>query len=181
MTTSLTNNNVTFANNTTQSTSSKGGQVVSVTKTSLFTINVTSQWVDITDMALTITPTNANSKVLLMYSAFTSSENSTQGGVMQKGIRLLRNGLVIGIGDARGISIQCTTMGSLSFDGVGGTQHSTMYLDSPTTTDPVTYKLQYYCPATATACVGGTGLSSYQTYTIGLCAPTTLTAMEILP
>jgi hypothetical protein len=179
MTTTLNGTGLSFYDGSSQSTTTKVGQVIGTSVSSLFT-GTSGSWVDITGVSVTITPKSTASKVLVMYHAYTSTPAAAQGTINAIGTRLVRNGTVIAIADPRNSAAQTTTQGATNFGGICGTSHDNMYLDSPGTTAAVTYKLQLWC-YDAAAVVGGTYATAYQTYTIGLCAPTTITAMEILP
>tara|TARA_R110000772_G_scaffold134397_1_gene242911 strand:+ start:603 stop:1169 length:567 start_codon:yes stop_codon:yes gene_type:complete len=115
-------------------------QVVSTTKTDVtsFVSANTNAYVDITGMSVTITPTSATSKILVMYTANVS--NSTTATVH---VRLLRNSTSIGQGGAEGSRLGDSTVfrpadTPYSFD-MG--LLSSSFLDSPNTTSATTYKL----------------------------------------
>ena len=115
-------------------------QVVSTTKTDTtsFASVTTDTYVDISGMSVTIIPTAASSKILVMYTANVS--NSTAATVH---VRLLRNSTSIGqgvadvgrLGDSTILRNNATPyayeIGSLS----------NSFLDSPNTTSATTYKL----------------------------------------
>jgi hypothetical protein len=111
-------------------------QVVSTTKTDTFTTTSTS-YTDITGLSVSITPTSASNKILVIYSVMAGA-NATAGSNM----RLVRNSTAIAIGDAAGSRTLVTTSlfatNSNNFAGV----HNMNFLDSPATTSSTTYKLQ---------------------------------------
>jgi hypothetical protein len=112
-------------------------QVVSTTKTDTFT-TTSASFVDITGLAVSITPSSATSKILVMVQVVGNSDATASAGV-----RLLRDSTAIAIGDAAGSRVQIS---SSSFFSTGGTaetrQVGVTHLDSPNTTSSITYKLQ---------------------------------------
>lgn len=96
-------------------------------------------WADLSGYSITITPTSATSKILYQIS-FGAVQQSTNAIVF----RLVRNGTIIGVGDAAGSRPQATfrTMREGDTNHTKTAPHFT-YLDSPGTTSAVTYKLQW--------------------------------------
>ena len=111
-------------------------QVLSATKTD--TSSTTGPtWSD-TGLSVSITPTSASSKFL--FSAFLMAASEVGDGFY---IRLVRDGTVIGIGDAAGSRLQ-VTFGSETF----GTSYiaetvCVQYMDTPSTTSEIVYKVQF--------------------------------------
>jgi hypothetical protein len=112
-------------------------QVVSTTKTDTFS-TTSGSLTDITGMSVSITPTSATSKILVLYSLGQIFGNSP----CASGVALLRNSTVIGAGASAGSRILVST-GQVD-DGDRGQPHSYTFLDSPATTSAITYKLQIY-------------------------------------
>ena len=118
---------------------SSGGiiQVKSTTKTDTFVTTSTS-FVDITGLSVSITPTRADSKILVTYHTNASMEDDGYRG----GLRLMRDSTAIFVGDANGSRIQLSN----HLVEATGTQQQFSYsgqtLDSPSSTSAVTYKLQ---------------------------------------
>ena len=115
-------------------------QVVSTTKTDTtsFTSTATNSYVDITGMTVTITPTSATSKILVMYSIGVSQ--SVDATIH---IRLLRGSTSIDQGAAASNRLGDSTIwrpnsSQYNFD-IGPLSNS--FLDSPSTTSATTYKL----------------------------------------
>jgi hypothetical protein len=115
-------------------------QVVSVTKTDTgsFASANTNNYADIPGMSVTITPTSATSKVLVMYTVAVSQSTSATIHV-----RLLRGATSIGQGAASG-----NRLGDSLVWRPNDTQYafdigplSSSFLDSPNTTSATTYKL----------------------------------------
>jgi hypothetical protein len=112
-------------------------QVVQAVKTDT-SIYSTSSWVDLDGLSVTITPATAGSRILL---SFHVSATAYQRTVQ---LRLTRNGTAIGVGGASSSRVQ-TTVGSFynSTDtNHQTTPHSAVFLDSPSTSAAVTYKVQ---------------------------------------
>jgi hypothetical protein len=115
-------------------------QVVSTTKSDTFTSSVNSTWTDITGLSLSITPSSTSNKILVFM--------SVQGTLFRPGLnavhfRLNRSGTAIGIGDASGSQVRTTL--SDTVDGTDNiTSASTQFLDSPSSTSALTYKLQFW-------------------------------------
>lgn len=116
-------------------------QVVSTTKTDTtsFASANTNTYVDITGMSVTITPTSATNKILVMYTVGVS--NSNPDATIH--IRLYRGATSIGQGNASG-----NRLGDSLIWRPNGSQYafdigplSSSFLDSPATTSATTYKL----------------------------------------
>ena len=129
-------------------------QVLSATKTNTFsTTTGGASPVDITGLSVAITPSSASNKIYVMFSVHVGSS-----ALSTVGIRLMRGGTAISIGDAASARPR---MSSASFGHGGYNWHSnvisTSYLDSPSTTGATTYKLQMVGNGTATCYVNRTG------------------------
>lgn len=137
--------------------------------------NSYANWVDLTDFNVTITPQASTSKILvqLQFGALSQSTNAIV-------FRLVRNGSVIAFGDASSGRPQATVRSMREGDANHTRAHPTInYLDSPNTTSPVTYKIQWMCEGSATIYVNraqnDTDNQSYGSRTIS-----TLIAQEFL-
>jgi hypothetical protein len=112
-------------------------QVVTVNKTDTFSMASTT-WADVTGLSLSITPTSASNKIMVLASvAFGVDVNFAY-------IRLVRDSTVINVGDAAGSRPQVTGA-SIYPNGAPiyiVTQVPITYLDSPSTTSATTYKIQ---------------------------------------
>lgn len=120
-------------------------QVVSTNKTDTFTSATANAFTDITGMSVSITPTSATSKIMIVVSMF--------GAIWQQGfngciLSLLRGSTAIGGGNAAGNRSQVIgTTASPGYDASQidcGVQYHLTYIDSPATTSATTYKLQFY-------------------------------------
>ena len=112
-------------------------QVVSIAKTDTFSHN-TQTFTDVTGLSTTITPSSTSSKILVLGSV--SLGASQDFGY----IRLMRDSTPINIGDAA--SNRVRTTGAMFYPaGVptyGNSPIPLDFLDSPSTTSAVTYKIQ---------------------------------------
>lgn len=118
-------------------------QVVSSGEITTVTSNSTVGYVDATNMSLAITPTSATSKILVMFDVGIRIGASNTNAYMA--VRILRDGVAIftpytdnGTGHyAYGIAAGGATSNLLR------TTIPFTHLDSPATTNEVTYKLQF--------------------------------------
>ena len=135
-----------------------------------------STWVDLSGYSVTISPTSSSSKVLYQIS-FGAMSQSTNAIVF----RLVRNGTIVGVGDASGSRPQATfrTMRNGDSNHTHTAPHFT-FLDYPGTTSPVTYQLQWTGEGSPTIYVNrsqtDTDGQSYGARTIS-----TMTVWEIAP
>ena len=116
-------------------------QVASTNKTDTFSTTSTSA-TDITGLSVSITPSSASNKILIMFNVNTSMEN------FQMSTFLVRNSTTIFVGDAAGSRVSATTAlcgvpaaGTNPFY-ISNLPNVGIYLDSPSTTSSVTYKIQ---------------------------------------
>ena len=116
-------------------------QVVSTIKTNTFTTSSASL-VDVTGLSVSITPTSASSKILVLVNVRGTSSNGT-ANAGDAGIVLVRNSTNIAV--STGGSFY-NWMGQLSGRNIGSTavqaSASVAFLDSPATTSSITYKIQ---------------------------------------
>jgi len=157
----------------------KINQVLQVVELGRQTTTSTS-WVDITDMTLGITPSAADSKIMVMFNgSFGFLSNYTFF------IRLVR--LVSGgsdaypyIGDTGLTTSNRATLGQYQSASVGNRAYmgrSFQYLDSPATTSAVTYRIQWYVEGN-TVYLGRSGQDTDQLYHAAV--PAALQLMEVL-
>lgn len=143
---SSTNRTLTLPDNTgTLLSSATAGtvlQVVSTTKLDSFTTTSTSM-VDITGMSVSITPTSATSKILVMVSLIVSGDSWNSVGSM---FNLVRNATNLSVGTSgatANATMMCNTYaGSQGDTSNNYTSNAITYLDSPATTSSTTYKIQ---------------------------------------
>ena len=114
----------------------KIGQVLSAATTDTATYG-TQTYADITGMTIAITPTATSSKILIMSDI--SIGITTGYGAM---IRMMRDSTAIHVGVAAG-SRQASTKASINYHSPMMQSYGSIYLDSPSTTSEITYKLQW--------------------------------------
>ena len=114
-------------------------QVVSTTKSDTWSASLPN-WADITGLSVSITPSSASNKILVL-----TVVNYTTTGAASNGYRLVRNSTPISIADAAGSR---PLFSGMNADGNINTSwimsSSTNYLDSPATTSAITYKVQAF-------------------------------------
>ena len=113
-------------------------QVVSAAKTDRQTTTSTNTFTDISGLSVSITPSSASNKVLVLFTVNTAATINSHSG-----IKLLRNSTDIFVGDANGTGFRIFS----SWRSMTDTQYHTqplagMFLDSPSTTSATTYKIQ---------------------------------------
>jgi len=113
----------------------KIGQIVSTSKTDTFSTTSTS-YTDVDNLSISITPSTTSSKILIQFYGQGSTSNTDTGQ-----IRLDRDGTDIFLGDSDG-SKQQSTVALSQGDGSKMRNVSFNYIDSPSTTSAVTYKIQ---------------------------------------
>ena len=113
-------------------------QVVQTVKTSVFTTTSLSP-TDVTGMSVSITPTSASNKILVMfYVGLVGNTTSGQGTELW----LLRDSTQLNTGDTDGVRTRVTAAqvnGGANYD---STPVAITFLDSPSTTSATTYKIQ---------------------------------------
>ena len=129
-------NGITFNDGTIQATEARVLQVLQVQKTDVFT-TTSSSLVDVTGLTLNITPTATSSKILFMASvAGVGTDNAV--------VQAYRDSTIIAGGAASGSKTQ-SFAGSL-WNGVFGAPTlmtaSINWLDTPSTTSAITYKIK---------------------------------------
>ena len=115
-------------------------QVVSTQITAKTTVSVATAgtFYDISGFSVSITPTNANSKI--MFLAMVNQSSQTTGANRQY-LRIVRGSTAIGIGDVAGSQYRTTTAFFINDGNAIGTL-PLIWLDSPNTTSSTTYKIQ---------------------------------------
>ena len=114
-------------------------QVVSTTKTDTFSSTSTS-FADITGLSASITPSSTSSKIMAIVT-LSSGSNSTR----LVNFRLMRDAVPISVGDAAGSRSQSSIYYFMDLAASDTLQMETAainFLDSPSTTSTVTYKMQ---------------------------------------
>lgn len=145
-------------------------QVQQAVLSSAFTTASTT-WTDLTGMSVNITPTTITSKILVNVCLCFIGDGSTQGYC-----RIIRDSTSIGVGDANGSRVRFSLNNYVLQMNEVRTS-SLLFLDSPSTTSTLTYKLQLQSQGTGTVYVNRstTWVDSQQSGT-GI---STITVMEI--
>jgi hypothetical protein len=150
-------------------------QVLSTTKTDTFSAS-SATFVDITGLSVAITPSSSSSKILIMvHCAIVGTDSNLL-------LQLLRGSTAIYQGDASGSKGRGSMVGlydSASGTGAyGGGANHIHFLDSPSTTSSITYKLQgSVLSGSATFYIGRTQYDSDNKNASRI--PSTITVMEI--
>lgn len=114
-------------------------QVVSATKTNTFSMASTS-WTDVTGLSVSITPTSASSKILVLINMNWTTSDYRNGS----GYQIVRDSTALCIGDAASNRSRVTGGWEDNVNNPTYTMFnaSMNYLDSPSTTSATTYKIQ---------------------------------------
>ena len=147
-------------------------QVVQVVKTDTFSTS-TASYTDITGLSVSITPSSASNKVLILCQISSGGEDNLYAHV-----RIVRGSTSIFEGDSDGgsrtestIALTANTAADKFING------SIMYLDSPATTSATTYKLQVNSASSQSFRINRTNTDANAVYTS---RPTSsITVMEI--
>jgi hypothetical protein len=128
------------ANGTTSPPVSIPGHIIQMqSSVSTAASSISSQtYADIPSMTATITPTSTSSKILIQVSFGLLCSNSTGTGCMMK---LLRGSTEIG----QGVGADTHNVFMQNYDGANSVFHqaSHMFVDSPSSTSAITYKMQW--------------------------------------
>jgi len=148
-------------------------QVVSTTKTDVFTASATDTWHDVTGLTAAITPSSTSSKILVTGHVMGSSQNSSAARRFY--IKLLRGSTAIGLGDSSSSRLQVHNS-SFSNDGANNATVPINFLDSPSSTSALTYKIQVRDDTDGVRVNAAPGDSDSDTYAR---AVSTITLMEV--
>jgi len=142
----------------------KVGQILQSVDTGVF--STTSASFTDTNLTINITPSSTSSKILVSYEIVHSTSIATN--IFYK---LLRDSTAIGIGTNGSYSVLCTTAATI--DASRGEGTSMTFLDSPSTTSQITYKVQTHA--------NGNNLYNNRRPNTDWNCISTLTVMEVLP
>jgi hypothetical protein len=148
-------------------------QVVSTTKSDTFSTTSTSL-TDVTGLSVTITPSSTSSKILVIASVSMGTPNTNFAY-----FNLLRGSTALAVGDTSSGRPSATGM---SFAGVSNEGILNVipvtFLDSPSSTSALTYKIQIRCATSGNAYINRSHRDSASTdYDVRLAS--TITVMEI--
>ena len=170
---------ISLASGATQSGFGKVAQVLSTTLSSTVSISSssTSTFVDISGLSVNITPTSTSSKILIFYVVHAAADTGSRH------IRLMRDSTAISIGDAAGSSQIRSTSSARPSNPVYDYDTFNMagqFLDSPSSSSQLTYKMQ----ATLGATYSGTFYVNRARTVVDAdyspVLPSSITVMEIL-
>jgi hypothetical protein len=147
-------------------------QVVSTTKSDYFSSSSTNTFIDITGLSVSITPSSASNKILIM------CDLSAGGNDCRQGYRLVRDATAISVGNSDGSRPQTTVGSSNGLSGNDQINASFNFLDSPSTTSSITYKVQFSSESAGFA-INGTYGNSNASSIENARATSTITLMEI--
>tara|TARA_R100000734_G_C3220922_1_gene32496 strand:+ start:40 stop:519 length:480 start_codon:yes stop_codon:yes gene_type:complete len=137
-------------------------QVVQAVKTDAFTTSSTG-YVDITGMSSSITPSSSSNKILISINIGGHDTNVASGLKYQ----IVRDSTPVGIGTISG-NTACSTGGTIN-SSRGEGMHM-VYMDSPSSTSSITYKVQGFADGSNALYVnfrnGATNVSSISTITL---------------
>lgn len=156
---------------TVPTSSGKVLQVLQTFKSDTLTVSNPTSYTDITGLSVAITPSSSSNKVLILGTYCIMGDTSTQGYV-----GLFRDSTQIGLGDAVSNRVQASTQSYPNHINEGKNS-SFCFLDSPSSTSEITYKL-----ATRNQGTGNVYVNRSQTYTDSVQSSTnasTITVMEI--
>jgi hypothetical protein len=111
-------------------------QVVQSVKTDTFSSS-SSSFVDITGLSISITPSSASNKILVMANIVGAGIPATNIGHF----RIVRGATAIYVGDSAGTRTQ-SFIGTMASDVNGSISSTAIFLDSPSSTSALTYKIQ---------------------------------------
>ncbi len=148
-------------------------QVVSTEKVDTFS-TTSGSFVDVTGLAVSITPSSSSSKILVLFQ-INGSQNVTAG---RASVRLLRGATIINAGTAVGSRISALGGFSSTDQSLPSAPISGNYLDSPATTSSTTYKIQLAMTAgSGSAFINQTSQDTDQSSQIRMASQ--ITVMEI--
>ena len=148
-------------------------QVVSATKTDNQSFSLsTGTLADIADLSVSITPTSATSKILVIFTVHMGCTTTTSNPY----VVLDRNGTNILLGNSVGSRTRATaTAGFMASSDYTLASVSQNFLDSPATTSSVTYKLRAGGYASRTFYVNSTAVNNSE----GNTGTSSITVMEV--
>ncbi len=146
-------------------------QVVSTAKTDTFTTTSTT-YTDVTGLSVSITPSSASSRILVLVTTNYSNDSGGQNGILQ----LVRDSTAIFVGNSAGSRPQGSAQTRVIGDSNGALTIALTFLDSPSTTSSTNYKVQLRVQG-GTGCVNRTNADT-DTSVIARTA-SSITVMEI--
>ena len=152
-------------------------QVVQIYKTDVFSTTTNTGWVDITGLSVSITPTSASSKILVMATLTDCSTSAVSGDGM---FQVLRNSTAIGNAESGGTN---PVMGYVAtfLAATGNITDSVIFnfIDSPATASSTTYKVQCRLWSNSGSGLDGTLFVGRRNSNGSFNSPSSITLMEI--
>jgi len=148
-------------------------QVVQTVKTDTFS-TASSSFVDVTGLSAQITPTSSSNKVLAQFFVTGGTSADSYTCVFQ----LVRDSTAIGIADSAGSRVRSTTR-FYSPSQSHGQCSNAVYLDSPSTTSQITYKVQMAVQSGATGYINRAGTDTDSTLVYFARSISSLVLMEV--
>lgn len=146
-------------------------QVVTATQNQPLSLGV-SGWVDVSGLTVTLTPVSTSSKFLVLVTLHYGANSANTG----RTFRLDRNGTVIGVGDGSSLGNINSSIGDAASASANQLNSGSLcFLDSPSTTSALTYKVQWANTNNVMYLnrVTGSGISAYAS------TLSTITVLEI--
>ena len=140
-------------------------QIVSTTKTDVTSTSTSGSFVDVSGMSVSITPSATSSKIYIIISLGSISNT----GSTSVGFKLLRDSTPVGNADSTTTQSGFTNV--YTSDHILSASHN--FLDSPSTTSSITYKLQWR--NSSSTCY----LGRYNNDATAYNGSSTITAMEV--
>lgn len=125
-------------------------QVQNVIKTDVFT-TTTNGFIDVTGLAVSITPSYSTSKILVIVSLGRVGLGDGGGGPHSVAFRLDRSGNALFLGDPASNRVRSTFNTSTGYNADHSHAYTYTGIDSPATTSSITYKLQMFSQSGAAA------------------------------
>ena len=157
-------------------------QVVSAFKSDTFSTTSTS-FTDITDLTLNITPSSSSNKILILGHVAMSVNNDDRNANLR--IRKVISGTTtdVGVADTAGSRITTSAGGHLPWNSgdiaVATYNIAFQHLDSPNTTNQITYKLSVQVISGSTLYIGRSSDFSGNTDTNRSTFPSAISVMEV--
>jgi hypothetical protein len=152
-------------------------QVVQAYKTDVFSTTTNTAFVDITGLSVSITPTSASSKILVMATLTDCSTSASSGDGM---FQVLRGSTAIGNGDSGGTAPVMGYVNTYLAASVNITDAVVFnYLDSPATTSSTTYKVQCRLWSNSGSGLDGTLYVGRRNGNGSFISPSSITLLEI--
>jgi|TARA_R100000455_G_C6240848_1_gene99805 hypothetical protein len=155
-----------------------GGGIVQIkqtVKTDTFTSTSTS-YTDVTGLTLNITPTSTSSKIMIVCHINGEGDSSTQGYFALARVISSSTDNTIYVGDSSSSRVRASL--NMHINQNNECKNGTlMFLDSPNTTNEITYKIQTKTQGSGTIYVGRSSL--FQDSANSATLPCSITAMEV--